>query len=483
MPHDMFVHPLEGRYATDEMKRLWSDDRKFGTWRRIWTVLANLERTLGVTVKGEPIREECTLALEAAAKAPIDYERARELEEKLRHDVVAHIHLLKEACPSAAHIIHLGATSCCVTDNADLVIMRDALRLIAVGIARVMDRLRVFAFKYRELPTLAYTHFQSAQLTTVGKRACLWLQDFLLDLEEVERVIAKLRFRGLKGATGTQDSYLRLFNGDQEKVRELDRLFGKAFRFERTFRITGQTYTRKQDTAVLSALASLGASAKKMATDLRLLAHDKEVEEPFEKTQVGSSAMPYKRNPMRSERDSALDRLLMNLVPNALQTHAEQWLERTLDDSATRRIAIAEAFLLADASLLIMQNVAEGLVVYPKVIEANIARELPFMATEEIILAMVKQGSDRQDVHEKIRVHSQAAGDRMKQEGKPNDLLKRVVEDPFFAPVHNNLDSLLDPTKFVGLAPEQVDEFLEEEVDPALHPFKGQLKGEAKLTL
>lgn len=483
MSTDTFEHPLQGRYASDAMKRLWSDDRKFGLWRTIWTAVVRLLKEMNVIVGGEPIRDEQIEEMERARTAPIDYASARRWEKSLRHDVMAHVRTFAEACPSAAPLIHFPLTSCDPTDNADLITIREGLKLIAAGIARVIQRLSAFARTHRARPALGYTHFQAASLTTVGKRACLWIQDLLEDLTETERLIRELRFRGLKGATGTQDTLLELFDGDHEKVKELDRRFAAAFGFERFFRITGQTYTRQQDTAVLQVLASLAVSAKKMATDLRLLAHEKEIEEPFEEEQVGSSAMPYKRNPMRSERACSLARYLMNLAPNALQTHAEQWLERSLDDSANRRLIFPEAFLAADAILLILQNVSEGLVVYPRVIARHVAEELPFMAVEKILVAIVKAGGDRQEVHERLRVMSQKAGRTVKEMGELNDLVARIKADPFFAPIHVQLGAILDPSRFIGRAPEQVDEFLAEEVEPALARYAGKLGGSAELNV
>jgi adenylosuccinate lyase len=477
MPTDTarYDSPLASRYASKEMSALFSDDRKFQTWRRLWIELARAERRLGLPVSETQIAE-----LEAKV-ADIDYEMARREEKRRRHDVMAHVHTYGHVAPNAAPIIHLGATSCYVTDNTDLILMRDGLRLLCAKLARVIDRLSRFAEKNAALPTLGFTHFQAAQLTTVGKRACLWLQDLLIDLARLEREAEGLRFRGVKGTTGTQASFLTLFDGDHGKVEELDRLVTEAFGFSSAFIVTGQTYTRKVDADVVAALASLGASVHKIGTDLRLLAHLKEIEEPFEADQIGSSAMAYKRNPMRAERACSLGRHLMALAADAHHTHAVQWMERTLDDSAVRRICIPEAFLAADAALGILQNVCEGLVVYPQVIARHVRDELPFMATENIIMAIVAAGGNRQDAHEKVRVLSHQAAARVKQEGLDNDLIARVRADAFFAPIAGKLDQLLDPRTFVGRAPEQVARFLAEEVRPALAPYAAELGGRSEL--
>jgi adenylosuccinate lyase len=477
MPTDTsrYDSPLASRYASKEMAALFSDDRKFRTWRRLWIELARAEKRLGLAITDEQIAEM------EGKESEIDYEMARREEKKRRHDVMAHVHTYGAVAPKAAPIIHLGATSCYVTDNTDLILMRDGLRLLAVKLARVIDRLSRFAEQHRELPTLGFTHFQAAQLTTVGKRACLWLQDLVIDLQRIEREARGLRFRGVKGTTGTQASFLSLFHGDHDKVEELDRLVTSAFGFDSAFIVTGQTYSRKIDADIVATLASLGASVHKIGTDLRLLAHLKEIEEPFEADQIGSSAMAYKRNPMRAERACSLGRHLMSLVSDAYNTHAVQWMERTLDDSAVRRIAIPEAFLAADAALGILQNICEGLVVYPQVIARRIREELPFMATENVIMAMVAAGGNRQDVHEKIRVLSHQAGARVKQEGLDNDLIPRIRADAFFAPIHDRLDQLLDPRTFIGRAPQQVERFLAQEVRPALAGYATQLQGKSEL--
>ncbi|CAL1678695.1 unnamed protein product [Lasius platythorax] len=403
----------------------------------------------------------------------IDFEAVAKEEKATRHDVMAHVHVFGQQCPLAASIIHLGATSCYVGDNTDLLILRQGFDILLPKLANVIRRLAKFALENRSLPTLGFTHLQPAQLTTVGKRATLWLQDLLMDERAIRRARNDLKFRGVKGTTGTQASFLQLFNGDAEKVKRLDDLVTKMAGFEKHYTVTGQTYSRKVDIECLNVLSSLGATVHKTCTDIRLLANMKEIEEPFESTQIGSSAMPYKRNPMRSERCCSVARHLMTLVNNVLHTAATQWMERTLDDSANRRLTLAEAFLSADTILMTLQNITEGLVVYPKVIARHVAQELPFMSTENVIMAMVKTGGDRQVCHEKIRVLSQEAGAQVKQHGLDNDLVDRIRRDPYFLPILPQLDALLDPTTFVGRAPEQVVEFLEEEVYPVLENYEG----------
>lgn len=458
--HDVYSNPLVSRYASPEMAALWGDQTRIRTWRAFWIALAEAQRDLGLSISDRQIEEM------RAHVDDVDWAKAAEYERRFRHDVMAHVHAFGDVAPSARPILHLGATSCYVTDNADLVLMRKGLGLVAAGLVRVLRNLAAFAREFRDLPTLGFTHFQAAQLTTVGKRACLWMQDFLLDLEDLECRASRLRLRGAKGTTGTQASFLTLFDGDHEKVRELERRIAAAFGFAECMPVAGQTYTRKVDAQILDALSGVGQSAHKFASDLRLLAHRKEVEEPFEEEQIGSSAMAYKRNPMRSERICALSRFLMNLSSNAAQTAAVQWLERTLDDSANRRLAIPQAFLAADAVLNLVANVTAGLVVYPKTIAAGVDAELPFMAAEEILMAGVRAGGDRQELHERIRRHSQLAAQAVKQEGRPNDLIERLNGDPGFAAV--DLEGVLDPRRFIGRAPEQVDEFLAEHVAPAL---------------
>jgi adenylosuccinate lyase len=456
----------------------FSDDKKFSTWRQLWLWLATAEKQLGLKDVTQEALDEM-----AANLKNIDYALAKEEEKKRRHDVMAHVHTFGVACPKAAGIIHLGATSCYVTDNSELIMMRDALDLVIPKLALTIKTLAHFAEKYKDLPTLGFTHFQPAQLTTVGKRACLWLQELLMDLRNISRARGDLRFRGVKGTTGTQGSFLALFDGDHSKVEQLDELVTESAGFPSAYQVTGQTYTRKVDFDVLNALASFGSTAHKIATDIRLLAHLKEIEEPFEKDQIGSSAMAYKRNPMRCERVCSLSRHLMAVVGNAAQTNATQWLERTLDDSANRRISIPEAFLTADIVLSLLQNIFDGMVVYPSVIARRISQELPFMATENIIMAMVKAGGDRQVCHEEIRVLSHQAAAQVKEHGKENDLIERIKQTAYFKPIHTILDQLLDPKTFVGRAPQQVTKFLGTEVFPALEPFKDAQVKQVELTV
>lgn len=469
MSRRRYESPLVERYASEPMATLWSDDHKFRTWRRLWLALAEAQAELGLPIT-EAQLEELRAHLD-----DIDYDAAARYERELRHDVMAHVHALGDVAPGARPILHLGATSCFVGDNTDLLVLRDALDLLLPKLAGVIHRLAGFADAWADQPTLGFTHFQPAQLTTVGKRACLWLQDLLLDLANLERLRRDLRFRGVKGTTGTQASFLALFDGEADKVVALDRLVAKRFGFDRTYAVTGQTYPRKVDHEILSALGSFGATVHRMATDLRLLAHLKEVEEPFGSKQIGSSAMAYKRNPMRSERICALARHLMVLPMDTAQTAAVQWMERTLDDSAVRRVALPEAFLTADGILETLLSVVGGLVVYPAVIRRRINEELPFMATENVLMAMVRAGADRQEVHEAIRLHSMEAARQVKEHGRPNDLVDRIRADPTFAPVHTELDRLLDPSTFVGRAPDQVRTFLAEEVQPALAPWADRL--------
>src|SRR3954449_3329668 len=445
--HDTYESPLASRNASREMLRLFSPRHKFGLWRRLWVELARCERELGVT----RITAEALQQMEAKLD-DIDFARAADWERRLRHDVMAHVHALEEAAPAAKGVVHLGATSQFVVDNADLVIMRDAMKLLASRLANAIDALGTFAAKWKDLPTLGYTHFQPAQLTTVGKRATLWAQDLAIDLEEIEHRIATLKFRGVKGTTGTQASFLALFDGDHRRCDELDRIVTERFGFKESFTVTGQTYPRKVDAQIVSSLAGVAASVHRFCNDVRLLAGMKQIEEPFEEEQVGSSAMAYKRNPMRCERATGLARFVISLASSPLQTAAEQWLERTLDDSSNKRLAIPEAFLATDGCLQIVVNVARGLVVYPKVIESFVMAELPFMATEEILMAGVRAGGDRQELHESIRRHSQAAAAVVKQQGGSNDLLERLAGDSAFKKV--DLKLALDPSRFVGRAPE-----------------------------
>ncbi|MDR1613200.1 MAG: adenylosuccinate lyase [Planctomycetota bacterium] len=457
---EYYDNPLVDRYASREMAALFSPRRRIETWRRLWTVLAESERELGLPISARQVEEL------RERSGDIDWEAADKREREVRHDVMAHVHAYGLVAPLAAPIIHLGATSCYVTDNGDLVLFREALEMIESKLAAVVFALADFAKERRGLPTLGFTHFQPAQPTTVGKRAALWAQDFLLDLAEIREFAEKLRLRGATGTTGTQASFLALFDGDHEKCEELNRLIAKKLGFAGTLSVTGQTYTRKLDSQLLARLAGVGESAAKFASDLRLLAHLKEIEEPFERNQIGSSAMAYKRNPMRSERICSLARFLASLPLNGYMTHSTQWLERTLDDSADRRLSLPQAFLAADAILELCHDVASGLVVYPKVMERRLALELPFMVTEDILMAAVKAGGDRQELHERIRVHARASADRIKREGLENDLIERLRGDPAFAPVVGGFDRLLDAGRYVGRAPEQVDAFIRNEIEP-----------------
>ncbi|KAJ3093299.1 Phosphoribosylglycinamide formyltransferase [Physocladia obscura] len=465
-----YSSPLTSRYASAEMAFNFSDANKFSTWRKLWITLAAAEQKLGLT----DISDEA-LSQMAEHIYDIDYTLAAAEEKRRRHDVMAHVHTFGVAAPAAAGIIHLGATSCYVTDNSELIMMRDGLDIIIPKLASCIDKLSSFANTYKNLPTLGFTHLQPAQLTTVGKRACLWIQELLMDLRNISRARSDMRFRGVKGTTGTQASFLTLFEGDHDKVEQLDELVTEMSGFPAAYPVTGQTYTRKVDLDVIATLASFGATAHKMTSDIRILASFKEIEEPFEKDQIGSSAMAYKRNPMRCERVCSLSRHLMTLIGNVQQTASTQWLERTLDDSANRRVTLPEAFLTADIVLSLIQNIVDGMVVYPKVIERRIRQELPFMATENIIMWMVKHGGDRQQCHEEIRVLSHQAGRVVKGEGGENDLIERIKNTPYFAPLIPHLDELLNPSTFVGRAPQQVDAFIKREVVPALAPYRARL--------
>ena len=450
------------------MAELWSEQRKHSTWRRLWVALAEAERELGIEISESQISDL------RSATDDIDFTLAAKYERELRHDVMAHVHAYGDRCPSARGIIHLGATSCYVTDNTDLILMREALQLVQSKLVAVIDELATFAVKYRELPCLGFTHLQPAQPTTVGKRATLWCYDLVLDLGEIEYRLSALKCRGVKGTTGTQASFMTLFNGDHAKIEELDRRVSAKMGFESAYAVTGQTYSRKVDAQVLDVLSGIAQSAHKAGTDLRILQSRKELEEPFEKQQIGSSAMAYKRNPMRSERMCSLARFAMNLPANLAQTVATQWLERTLDDSANRRLVLPQAFLSIDAVLILYRNIVDGLVVYPKVIEKHLGEELPFMATEEILMAGVQAGGDRQELHERIRVHSQAAAQQVKEFGRANDLLERLKTDAAFASV--DLGNALDARRFVGRAPEQVDTFLADIIEPIRQRY-GDLGG------
>lgn len=459
---DTYETPLASRYASQAMQQLFSPDMKFSTWRRLWIALAEAEQTLGLPITDEQIAE-----MKANADV-INYESAERHEAIVRHDVMAHVHAFGEQCPLARPIIHLGATSCYVGDNTDLIIMVEGLKLIRRQLVGVLRRLSRFAYTYRELPTLGFTHFQPAQLVTVGKRATLWMNDLVMDIEDLDHVLASLRFLGSKGTTGTQASFMSLFDGNEEKVKNLDLLVARKMGFDAVYPVSGQTYSRKVDARVLSVLSGIAQSAHKFSNDIRLLQHLKEIEEPFEKGQIGSSAMAYKRNPMRSERIAALSRHVISNVLNPAMTAAEQWFERTLDDSANKRLAVPEAFLATDAILTLYLNISGGLVVYPKVIERHINEELPFMATENILMAAVKRGGDRQDLHERIRQHSMAAGARVKADGLENDLLDRISADPAFGLHADALDQLLDASAYIGRSVGQVVEFLKEVIEPIL---------------
>ena len=469
MPTNTYESPLSSRYASDEMLYLFSADKKFTTWRRLWVALARAEMELGLPVTQEQLDE-----LEAHIN-DIDYEKAAQWEKKLRHDVMAHVHTYGELCPKAMPIIHLGATSCYVGDNTDVILMREGLELVRRKLVRVIAKLAKFADENKALPTLGFTHFQAAQLVTVGKRATLWMNELLMDLEEVEYRISTLKLLGSKGTTGTQASFLELFEGDHEKVKELEAKIAKEMGFDAVVPVSGQTYSRKMDYNVVSTLAGIAQSASKFATDMRLLCHLKEVEEPFEKNQIGSSAMPYKRNPMRCERICSLARYVIVDVGNPAVTTATQWFERTLDDSANKRLSVPEAFLAVDAILNIMENVASGLIVHSKVIEKHVLEELPFMASENIMMDAVKRGGDRQELHERIRVLSQEAGRNVKDLGLSNNLIDLIAADPAFGMTKAELSAHMEPSAYIGRCPQQVEEFLKECVAPVLKRYQDAL--------
>lgn len=467
MIKDTYESPLSSRYASKEMKYIFSPDKKFRTWRRLWIALAESEKELGLPVTQEQIDE-----LKAHAD-DINYEVAQEREKLVRHDVMSHVYAYGQQCPNAAGIIHLGATSCYVGDNTDIIIMTEGLQLIRNKLVSVIRNLSKFAEQYKSLPTLAFTHFQPAQPTTVGKRATLWIQELLMDLEDVEYQLEKAKLLGSKGTTGTQASFLELFDGDHQKCKELDKKIAEKMGYKACFPVSGQTYSRKLDSQFLNVLAGIAQSAAKFSNDIRLLQHLKEVEEPFEKNQIGSSAMAYKRNPMRSERIGSLSRYVMVDVLNGYFTTATQWFERTLDDSANKRLSIPEAFLAVDGILALYENVADGLVVYPKVIEQRLRKELPFMATENIMMdAVKKRGANRQELHERIRVHSMAASKVIKEEGGENDLLNRIANDDAFGVTLDELETILKPEKYTGRAKEQTEDFLAEYVQPILDKYK-----------
>jgi len=462
MANDRYVSPLSERYASREMQYIFSPDMKFSTWRRLWIALAETEKELGLPITDEQIAEMKEHITD------INYEDAKAREKQVRHDVMSHVYAYGLQCPRAKGIIHLGATSCYVGDNTDVIIMREALRLVRKKLINVIAALARFADEYKDLPTLGFTHFQPAQPTTVGKRASLWLQEFMIDLEEVDHVLGGLRLLGSKGTTGTQASFLELFEGDLDKVDALDPMIAEKMGFDGCISVSGQTYPRKIDTIVMNALSGIAQSAMKMATDIRLLQHLKEVEEPFEKSQIGSSAMAYKRNPMRSERICSLSRYVMIDVLNPAVTAGTQWFERTLDDSANKRLSVPEGFLAIDGILDLCINVTDGLRVYPKVIEKRLRSELPFMATENIMMDAVKAGGDRQELHERIRELSMQAGRRVKEEGLDNNLLELIAADPAFGLSLEELERSMDPARYVGCAPHQVEKYLKEVVNPML---------------
>lgn len=472
-----YTTPLKSRYASKEMLYIFSPDKKFKTWRKLWTALAEAEKELGIDISQEQINEL------KKYQDNINYDVAIAREKEVRHDVMAHVFAYGEQAKLAKPIIHLGATSCFVGDNTDVILMNEALVLIKDKVINVLDKLSKFATSYKNLPTLGFTHYQPAQLTTVGKRACLWLEDLLLDLDDIEYQLSKRLLRGAKGTTGTQATYLNLFNNDHEKVKQLDKLVARKVGYQDSFPVTGQTYPRKLDTQFVNILSGIAQSAYKFSNDIRLLQNLKEIEEPFEKSQIGSSAMAYKRNPMRTERISSLARHVLVSTLNPAITAATQWFERTLDDSANKRLVIPEAFLAVDAILELYMNVVDGLVVYPKVIRKRVMSELPFMATEIILMESVKKGGDRQDLHEAIRVHSMEAGKAVKLEGKENDLISRIIADPVFEMEEKEIMDLLEPENFIGRAADQVTEFVEVFIDPILDSNKTILGKSAKLSV
>ena len=477
MATDIYTSPLSERYASREMQFVFSPDNKFRTWRKLWIALAETEQELGLPITDEQIAEL------KAAKDDINYDVAKQREKEVRHDVMSHVYAYGRQCPKAAGIIHLGATSCYVGDNPDVIIMREGLYIVRNKLINILGELASFAEKYKDMPTLGFTHFQPAQPTTVGKRATLWMQDLVMDLHDLDYIISQLKLLGSKGTTGTQASFLELFDGDHEKCREADRRIARKMGFTECFPVSGQTYSRKLDSRVLNVLSGIAQSASKFSNDIRLLQHMKEVEEPFEKNQIGSSAMAYKRNPMRSERITSLARFVMMDCLNPAVTAATQWFERTLDDSANKRLSVPEAFLAVDGILDLYMNVVDGLVVYPKVIRAHLMNELPFMATENIMMDAVKAGGNRQELHERIRQHSMAAGRVVKEEGKPNDLVQRIAADPAFDMTEEQIMAVMKPENFVGRAPEQVEEFLAEVVRPILDANKDLIGMKAEINV
>lgn len=483
MSNDRYVSPLSERYASKEMQYIFSPDKKFRTWRQLWIALAETEMELGLSQNGEPVITQEQIDELKAHADDINYDVAKAREAQVRHDVMSHVYAYGQQCPKAAGIIHLGATSCYVGDNTDIIVMTEALKLVKKKLVNVISELAAFADKYKDLPTLAFTHFQPAQPTTVGKRATLWAQEFCLDLEDLDYVLSTMKLLGSKGTTGTQASFLELFDGDQETIGKIDPMIAKKMGFEHCYAVSGQTYSRKVDTRVCNILAGIAASAHKMSNDIRLLQHLKEVEEPFEKNQIGSSAMAYKRNPMRSERIASLSRYVMIDALNPAITSATQWFERTLDDSANKRLSIPEAFLAIDGVLDLCLNVVDGLVVYDKVITKRLMSELPFMATENIMMDAVKNGGNRQELHERIRMLSMEAGANVKKEGKDNNLLELIAADESFGLSIEELNETMDPSKYVGRAPVQVDKFLAEVVKPILDANKELLGVKAEINV
>ena len=483
MSTDRYISPLSERYASKEMQYIFSQDMKFTTWRKLWIALAETEMELGLSENGKPVITQEQIDELKAHVDDINYDVAKEREKLVRHDVMSHVYAYGQQCPKAAGIIHLGATSCYVGDNTDIIVMNEALKLVHKKLVSVIAELSNFAEKYKDLPTLAFTHFQPAQPTTVGKRATLWTQEFLMDLEDLEYVQSTLKLLGSKGTTGTQASFLELFDGDQETIDKIDPMIAKKMGFEACYPVSGQTYSRKVDTRVINVLAGIAASAHKMSNDIRLLQHLKEVEEPFEKNQIGSSAMAYKRNPMRSERIASLSRYVMVDALNPAITSATQWFERTLDDSANKRLSVPEAFLAIDGILDLCLNVVDGLVVYPKVIEKHFMAEIPFMATENIMMDAVKQGGNRQELHEKIRQLSMEAGKTVKEEGKDNNLVDLIAADPAFGLTKEQITESLKPELYVGRAPRQVEVFLRDVVGPVLDANKDELGVTAEINV
>lgn len=474
---DLYSTPLNSRYASKEMSYIFSEDMKFSTWRKLWVALAEAEKELGLDITDEQIKELKDNIYN------INYDDAIKKEKEVRHDVMSHVYAYGLQCPNAKGIIHLGATSCYVGDNTDIIIMRDALLLIKKKLITVLNHLSNFAMKYKDMPTLGFTHFQPAQLTTVGKRATLWMQDLVIDIENIDFVLAKLKLRGVKGTTGTQASFMNLFEGDEEKIKSLDTYVAEKMGFEKSYGVTGQTYPRKIDSIILNTLSEVAQSAYKFSNDLRLLQSIKEIEEPFEKHQIGSSAMAYKRNPMRSERMSSLARTVIVNALNPAITAATQWFERTLDDSANKRISVPEAFLALDGVLNLYINIAESMVIYDKVIAKHVNEELPFMATENIMMECTKRGCDRQELHERIREHSMAAAKRVKGEGLSNDLIERIMADDYFKLTKEEILDIIDPLKFIGRAPSQVVEFIDEYVTPIIDENKDALEIKSEINV